>query len=59
MEYKVDISKPPIFPPRVQKIEQFFAEVETQESLERTAKWNLYIKEYSKALSESQNEVHN
>lgn len=50
INYIVDISKPPIPPPcRIFK-DGLFGSKETNESVEQTKRWNLYIKEYSDSL---------
>ena len=52
-DYTVDISNPPLFPPnRTFKDSFWFAKRETKESLERTKKWNVYIKKYSDEMGE-------
>lgn len=53
MEFIVDISKPPIWPPNISISEWG---IESKESKKRTLAWDKYIDNYSKALSISRSE---
>ena len=51
MEYKIDITKPPIGPPCRTMKETFFSGLkETKKSKEQTEKWCLYIEKYKTAF---------
>lgn len=49
----VDISNPPVPPPKRIMKDGFFTVGETKKSKERTKAWQIYIEEYRKALDES------
>ena len=51
-DYIIDISEPPIGPPCITKRQGLFTFKETKESIEQTKRWEIYIKEYRKALKE-------
>ena len=47
IDYKIDLTKPPIGPPcRLMKESLFFGLKETKQSKQRIVKWYLYIEEY-------------
>jgi hypothetical protein len=50
-EYKVDITKPPIWPPLVIIYSSIVGEYETDFSVQRTKAWEKYMEDYRNALS--------
>ncbi len=55
-DYIIDITKPPIGPPCRNIKDGFFVSYETNESIEQTERWKVYIEEYGEVLRRSRNE---
>jgi len=57
-EYKIDVTKPPIFPPCHIRIDHIFCDYEIAESRAKTIAWGDYIKAYGQQLGMGGNVIH-